>query len=82
MPTPTPPPGNPVITSMSDPVLVGGDLTINGRNFSAKPLVNFFVATSGGPLNAGPLTPSSVSATTLVVPIPATVPLGQGFVSV
>jgi hypothetical protein len=81
MPTPTPAPGNPVITSMSEPVLVGGNLVINGRNFSAKPLVNFFVATSTGPINAGPLTPSSVSATKLVVPIPATVPLGEGFVS-
>jgi hypothetical protein len=82
MPTPTPPPGKPAITSMSNPVLVGGNLTINGRNFSAKPVINFFVSTAAGPVNAGPFTPSSISSSKLVVPIPATAPLGDGFVSV
>jgi hypothetical protein len=45
-------------------------------------LVNFFVATATGAVNAGPLTPSSFGATALIVPVPSTVPLGQGVVSV
>jgi hypothetical protein len=59
-----------VITSLTWPVLVGSNLTINGRGFSKKPMVNFFVATATGPVNAGPLAPSTVSATQLVVPFP------------
>ena len=45
-------------------------------------MVNFFVATSGGPVNAGPLTPSAETSTQLTVNVPATKPLGQGFVAV
>jgi hypothetical protein len=40
------------------------------------------VATAKGPVNEGPLTPSSISATQLVVPVPATASQGDGFVSV
>src|SRR5581483_10891302 len=40
------------------------------------------VATSNGPVNAGPLTPSLVTPTNMTVPVPSTVTLGQGFVSV
>ncbi len=47
-------------------------------------MVNFFVATAKGPLNEGPLTPNRASstATRLVVPVPATIALGEGFVAV
>jgi hypothetical protein len=83
VPTPTPPPGNPAIASVSNPVLVGSSFTVNGRNFSPGSVVNFFVATAAGPANAGPLRPAAVSTSTrLVVPVPATVSEGQGFVSV
>ncbi len=82
VPTPTPLPGHPVITGLTNPVLVGTEFTINGRGFTKKPLVNFFVATAKGPVNEGPLTPSSISATKLVVPVPATASQGDGFVSV
>jgi hypothetical protein len=82
VPTPTPMPGNPVITSLTNPVLVGGNFTINGRNFSKKPMVNFFVATANGPTNEGPLTPSTISSTQLLVPVPVTKSPGEGFVSV
>jgi len=47
-------------------------------------VVNLFVATAGGPISAGPLTPNRAlsSATRLVVPVPPTVSQGQGFASV
>ena len=82
-PAPTPLPGHPAITSVSNPVLVGADFTIKGRNFTRGSEVSFFVSTSAGPINAGPLRPGAGSnATQLVVPVPATVSQGQGFVSV
>jgi hypothetical protein len=72
----------PVISSIPSPILVGSNFTINGSSFSPKAEVNFFVATANGPVNAGPLVPSSNSGTQIVVPVPVTVPLGEGFVSV
>ncbi len=75
-------PPSPSISAVPSIIRVGASFTIDGSYFSPGAMVNFFVATSIGPFNAGPLTPSSVSATHLVVPVPPTVPLGQGFVSV
>jgi len=44
---------------------------------------NFFVATSGGPVNEGPLKPNlPTSPTLLTVKVPDTLPLGRGFVAV
>jgi len=60
VPTPTPLPGHPVISGLTNPVLVGATFTIDGRGFTKKPVVNFFVATAKGPVNEGPLTPTSV----------------------
>jgi hypothetical protein len=84
VPTPTPLPGHPRIKTVQSPVLVGGDLIINGSGFTTHSVVNFFVSTSRGPVNKGPLKPdvATFSATKLTVPVPATVTLGQGFVSV
>jgi hypothetical protein len=84
VPTATPKPGNPVITAMTNPILVGGNFIINGRNFSKKPMVNFFVASASvaGGVNEGPFTPSTISATQLKVLVPATKSQGEGFVSV
>src|SRR5579885_1570881 len=76
------PSSTPVIGSIPSTILVGSTFTIDGTGFSPGATVNFFVSTSNGPVNAGPLPPSSRSATQLVVPVPASVPLGQGFVSV
>jgi hypothetical protein len=72
----------PAITSISNPVFVGESFTINGDGFTKGSVVNFFVATGGGAINAGPLTPSFDSTTVLMVPVPATVSLGEGFVTV
>ena len=80
-PTPTPLPP-PLISSVPSIILVGDPFKITGNHFSAGAKINFFVATSGGPVNSGPLTPSFTSATVLIMPVPATVSLGQGFVDV
>jgi hypothetical protein len=61
-------------------VLVGGSFTMTGSDFTAGSRVNFFVATGTGPINAGPLIPTTHSRTTLSVAVPSTTALGQGFV--
>jgi len=58
-PTPTPLLGHPRITSVQNPIPVGGSFVIKGGGFTKKPLVNFFVATAAGPISQGPLTPAS-----------------------
>ena len=79
-PTPT---ATPFINSISPSVVsVGGSFTINGLNFTAGSVVNFFVATANGPVNAGPFTPTSLTLPThLTIDVPATAPLGEGFVA-
>ncbi len=80
-PTSTPKPGTPVILSIPAVIQVGASFLIKGSGFSVLPKVNFFVATSHGPVNAGPLTPTANSATQLTVAVPTSVSPGQGFVS-
>jgi pseudomonalisin len=75
-------PPAPVILGMSAVIEAGASFNISGSFFSPGALINFFVATATGPVNAGPLKPSSYSPTFLTVPVPATVPLGTGFASV
>ena len=80
-PTPTPIPGHPFISKIPPVILVGDSFDIQGLRFTAGSKVNFFVATSSGPVNTGPLIPSAHSATSLTVKVPATNILGNGFVS-
>jgi hypothetical protein len=54
-------------------VTPGASLVIGGSGF-ASAVVNLFTASG----NVGPLTPSSQSATSLIVPIPANAPVGPG----
>jgi hypothetical protein len=75
-------PGTPVILSIPHTVLVGSSFVLNGIGFTAGSRVNFFVSTATGPVNAGPFTPTSETASQLTVSVPDTVSLGQGFVSV
>ena len=83
VPTPTPLPGHPRITKVQDPVLAGANFTISGSGFTKGSEINFFVSTPTGAINQGPLKISASSTTTqLVVPVPSTIALGQGFVSV
>ena len=79
-PTPGPPP---VISTVSSPILVGASFNIIGSHFSAGAKVNFFVATSSGSGQCRPADAVFASRrAVLTVPVPATVPLGQGFVDV
>ena len=79
--TPTPVPDHPFINRIPSIIVVGGGFDINGLNFTAGSVVNFFVATSNGPVNSGPLSPRSWTPTDLSVNVPARISLGQGFVS-
>jgi hypothetical protein len=63
-------------------ILAGGSFNITGLNFTGGSVVNFFIATSTGAINAGPLIPTAKSATSLTVAVPATTRLGEGFVDV
>ena len=82
-PAPTPKPGTPFIESVESPIMAGASFTINGRGFTKGSVVNFFVSTPAGPIKEGPLKPdASSTATQLVVPTPATITLGEGFVAV
>ena len=68
---------------MQSPVLAGAGFTINGSGFTKGSEVNFFVSTSSGSIHEATLKPAASSSTTeLMVPVPATISLGQGFVSV
>ena len=83
IPTPTPTFGPPpVITSIPPTIDVGGSFVIGGSHFSSGAVVNLFVSTSTGTFNPGAITPTSKSSTSLIVEIPATVKLGQGFAEV
>jgi hypothetical protein len=78
----TPIMSGPFIKSIPETISAGGSFEINGLRFSRGSVVNFFVNTSTGAVNFGPLTPSAFSATVLVVPVPSTISLGQGVVTV
>jgi hypothetical protein len=75
-------PGTPVIVGVPATILAGSTFNVIGIGFTAGSKVNFFVATAGGPVNAGPFTPTSETDSQLTVAVPDTVILGQGFVSV
>jgi hypothetical protein len=73
----------PHISSIPGTILVGGSFTIIGSGFTPGSVVNFFVATSIGPFNGGPLTPNKPHTSSMMtVMVPKTISLGQGFVSV
>jgi len=77
-----PVPGHPSISSIPAAIAVGGSFEIQGSGFTAGSVVNFFIATSAGVVNAGPLIPTAAwSPTLLTVDVPAASTLGQGFVA-
>ncbi len=61
------------------PIFVGGTLSLTGSGFTPGSVLVLFVSIGGGVQTFGPLAPSASSATALSVPIPATIPLGNGF---
>jgi hypothetical protein len=81
-PSPTPSVVPPSISSIPGTILVGGSFMIDGANFTAGSKVNLFISMSTGPFNPGAIVPTAHSATQLNVDVPATTPLGQGFVEV
>ncbi len=72
----------PHVSDIPGIILVGGSFTITGSGFTTGSVVNLFVATSSGAVNAGPLKPISHAATTLTIDVPPATILGQGFVAV
>jgi hypothetical protein len=74
----------PNITSISNPIFVGDSFTVTGSGFTTGSVANFFVATSAGPVNFGPLAYSSQTSTSLTIAVPTSkvTTLGQGVVSV
>ncbi len=72
----------PFIEKIPSVILVGSNFVVQGFGYTNASVVNFFVATGTGAINAGPLTPITRSATALTVALPATVTLGQGFAAV
>jgi glucose/arabinose dehydrogenase len=88
-PTPSPTPTTissqavvPALDPLPGPLLVGATNQLGGSGFTAGSVLVLFVSTGGGVQTFGPYAPSAWSPTTLSVPIPASVPLGNGFVSV
>jgi hypothetical protein len=83
--TPTPTPtatAGPHIVRVPGTIFAGSSFSISGSGFTPGSMVNFFVATSTGPVNHV-LSPSLPHTGLLMtVQVPATVPLGQGFVAV
>ena len=75
-------PGTPHISKIPGIILVGTSFNIAGTGFTHGSRINFFVATSRGGVNMGPLTPTAQTTTLLTVRVPDTVSLGQGFVTV
>ncbi len=70
------------ISAVPSPVLVGGSFTATGNGFTAGSVLNFFVATATGPINAGPLKPSAIDPNHLKVSVPASITQGEGFVAI
>jgi hypothetical protein len=60
---------------------VGSNLIIDGGGFTRASVVNFFVATATGAVNAGPLKPATFLPGQLIVPLAADISQGEGFVT-
>lgn len=73
---------SPVIGSIPPDIQAGAAFTIAGSGFTAGSVVNFFVQTSAGAVNAGPLKPSSTGSTQIAVSLSPAVSLGEGVAAV
>jgi hypothetical protein len=69
------------ISSVPSPILVGDGFTLTGSGFTVGSVLNFFVATANGSINAGPLKPSAKTGNQLTVAVPSSVTQGEGFVA-
>jgi hypothetical protein len=72
----------PLITTLPAVIDIGDNLMIGGSGFTDASVVNFFVATSNGPVNYGPLVPGSNLPDSLIVFLPDYISQGEGVASV
>jgi hypothetical protein len=72
----------PAITSLPPVVYVGDNFLIQGSGYTPGSVVNFFVATAGGPINFGPLVPTGLFPGQMMAFLPVTVNQGEGVASV
>ncbi len=72
----------PAITSLPPVVYIGDNFLIQGSGFTSGSVVNFFVATAGGPINFGPLVPTDLLPDQMMAFLPLTVTQGEGVASV
>jgi hypothetical protein len=74
-------PSPPTLDVPTGAVAVGASNTVTGTNFTPGSVIKLFVASAGGVVAHGPYAPSAVTATTFTWTLPASVPLGTGFVA-
>jgi hypothetical protein len=72
----------PVVTTLPPIIYVGDNFTVGGTGFTPASVVNFFVATSSGAVNYGPLVPGSNLPDSLITFVPIFVSQGEGVASV
>jgi len=72
----------PAITSLPPVVYIGDNFLIQGSGFTSGSVVNFFVATAGGPINFGALVPTDLLPDQMMAFLPLTVTQGEGVASV
>jgi hypothetical protein len=75
-------PAGPSISSVPPVIYVGDNFLIEGSGFTLGAVVNFFVATSSGAVNFGPLTPVSDTPDSLLAYVPISVAQGEGVGSI
>jgi Reprolysin (M12B) family zinc metalloprotease/IPT/TIG domain len=82
--TQTPPPGLPVLDPITQPIVVGGTLTLTGANFTPGSVLKLFIATSSGTVSRGPYSPGNLwtSSKMIFTQLDPTIPLGRGFATV
>lgn len=75
-------PTGPSISALPPSIDVGDNFLVQGSGFTSGSVVNFFVATSTGAQNFGPMVPSSALPNSLLFFVPITVTQGEGVVNV
>lgn len=72
----------PAISSVPAVVQLGNSFLIEGSGFTTGSIVNFFIATAAGVVNAGPLIPTNILPTSFRVFAPFRVTQGEGVVGI
>ena len=75
------PPIVPVLAPLAAPIVAGGTSVLSGSGFTPGFVILAFVATASGTLDFGPFTPAAGTPTSLTWAVPATLSLGNGFVT-